>query len=345
MRRISQAAHRHVATMHAVPEVLVIFAVCLLSGCQKGVTDADVAAAAPVVSAPPTVTQPQPGGTATTSPGSGSLPAADPAPPAVTQPPPSGPRTTTPPPAAESPPAPASPPTTSPPTASPPEPSPSPASSPALSHWLAGGVEGKTICFVGDSTTSNATALFDQLEGKFGAEGEPLHGVGPILNFGENGASIYAFLANQVVHGITATIAADADLYVISYGINDVRLGNTSEDQLAAMLTDAVNKIRAAVPAADIVLRMPNSLLSQDINGYHYVNPNSSAQAYSTLLRNAYLRLDDQWPNVVVLDTQQLVFGTESLPTSLFMADQLHPSAVGYIMLADALVGAIAPPN
>jgi len=341
VRRISQATQSGTASIAATYRwLLPIFAVCLLSGCQKGVTDGDVAATAPVVSAPPAATQPQLGGSATTSPGSGPPPAADPAPPTVIQPQPSAPTTTTPPPAAESPPAPASPPGA-------PEPSPAPpaASSPALSHWLAGGVAGKTICFVGDSTTSNATALFDQLDGKFSAEDEPLHGVGPLLNFGENGASIYAFLANQVVHGIAATIAAHADLYVISYGINDVRLGNTNEDQLAAMLTDAVNKIRAAVPTADIVLRMPNSLLSQDINGYHYVSPNSSAQAYSTLLREAYLRLADQWPNVVVLDTQQLVFGTESLPTSLFMADQLHPSAVGYIMLADALVGVIAPPD
>ena len=219
-----------------------------------------------------------------------------------------------------------------------------PAPPPALSHWFAGGIAGKTICFVGDSTTSNATALFDELNGKFSASGEPLHDVGAILNFGENGASLYAFMADQVVHGLTATVAERADLYVISYGINDVRLGNTTEDQLVSMLIETVNRVRTDIPSADIVLRMPNSLLSEDVNGYRYVQPNANAQAYSTLLRDVYLRLQNEWPNVVVIDTQQLVFGTQSLPASLFMADQLHPSATGYVLLAQALVDVIGPP-
>jgi lysophospholipase L1-like esterase len=220
---------------------------------------------------------------------------------------------------------------------------PEPVPPPALSQWFAGGITGKTICFVGDSTTSNATALFDGLD-KYSADGQPLHGVGAILNYGENGASLYAFLANQVVHGIDATLAANADLYVIGYGINDVRLGNTTEDQLVAMLTDTVDRIRAEVPNADIVLRMPNSLLTTDVNGYHYVQPNESAQAYSTLLHDAYLRLENRWSNVVVLDTQDIVFGTESLPSSPFMTDQLHPSADGYVALAQALVALIGVP-
>ena len=213
----------------------------------------------------------------------------------------------------------------------------------ALSHWFDKGVTGKTICFVGDSTTASATALFQELNNFYRKEGEGLYGIGPILNYGENGASILAFLTNIVTHGITATVATQADLYVISYGINDVRLGQTTEDQLVSMLRDTVDRIRTGVPKADIVLRMPNSLLSSDVGGYAYVQPNSSAQAYSTILRNAYLRLENQWSNVVVLDTQDRVFGRDSLPSSTYMVDQLHPSATGYVLLANVLVDVIGP--
>jgi lysophospholipase L1-like esterase len=210
-----------------------------------------------------------------------------------------------------------------------------------LSHWFANGLTGKKICLVGDSTTSNATALFNEFNNFYTKEGEALYGVDSVLNFGENGASLLAFLSDIVSHGITATIAAQADLYIISYGINDVRLGQTTEDQLVSLLEQAVDDIRAGVPNADIVLRIPNSLLSSDVNGYGYVQPNSNSQFYSTLLRNAYLRLANHWDNVVVLDTQNLIFGIESLPSSIYMADQLHPSSAGYVAIAKALVDVI----
>lgn len=210
-----------------------------------------------------------------------------------------------------------------------------------LSHWFAGGISGKTICLVGDSTTSHAVYFVDELSTKYTADGQPLHGVAAILNYGENGASLAAFRADLVVHGLTATIAAHADLYVISYGINDVRLGSTTEDQLVQMLIDTVNQIRSSLPNADVVLRMPNSLLSEDVSGMGFVQPNANAQAYTDILRNSYLRLENQWPNVVVLDTQDLVFGTQALPSSPLMFDQLHPSAMGQVLLARALVDVI----
>jgi lysophospholipase L1-like esterase len=207
-----------------------------------------------------------------------------------------------------------------------------------LSHWFGNGLAGKVICFVGDSTTSNATMLFKELSGFYAKEGEALYGVRSILNYGENGASLPDFMRDRVAHGLTAAIAAQADLYVVSYGINDVRLGHTTEDQLVSRLISAVDGIRAGVPDADVVLRMPNSLLSLDINGYGYVKPNNKAQAYSTLLRNAYKRLENHWDNVVVLDTQDRIFGRASRPSSVNMSDQLHPSSAGYILLSKVLV-------
>ena len=264
-------------------------------------------------------------------------PAAAAPPPAATPPPPvEPPLPVEPPPPAPLPTAPETPPPEAPPPEAPPP--------RALTHWFAGGIAGKKICFIGDSTTKNALALFAELEGKYSANGEPLHGAGPILNFGENGASLYAFMTDQVVHGLTATIAEQADLYVLSYGINDVRLGYTTEDALVARLTSTVNRIRAEAPNADLVLRTPNSLLATDVNAYGYVQPNTNAQAYTTMLRSAYRRLEDAWPNVVVFDAQALVFGTESLPASLLMSDQLHPSPTGNTFLASALVEVIGEP-
>lgn len=211
----------------------------------------------------------------------------------------------------------------------------------SLSNWHKNGLSGKTICFVGDSTTSNASALFKELNGFYRKEGEALFGVGAILNYGENGSSLRAYLSDSVVHGITSTIARQADLYIISYGINDIRLGNTSEDQLVQLLRQAVVRIREGVPHADIVLRMPNSFLSSDLGGRGFVHPNSNAPSYSTMLRNAYKRLEGQWENVVVLDTQDEVFGRASPAISDLMGDQIHPSAVGYSALAKALVDLI----
>src|SRR5262245_28550348 len=87
---------------------------------------------------------------------------------------------------------------------------------PHLTNWFANGISKKVICIVGDSTTSNATALFSELSNFYVKEGQALYGVGGILNYGENGASLAAFLADQVPYGITETIAAQADLYVLS---------------------------------------------------------------------------------------------------------------------------------
>jgi lysophospholipase L1-like esterase len=215
------------------------------------------------------------------------------------------------------------------------------AADPHLSAWFANGLSGKTICLVGDSTTSNAVDLISELNNFYRKEGEGLYGVRTILNYGENGASLSAFLADGVVHGITTTISAQADLYVISYGINDVRLGQTTETQLTNLLIAAVNRIVAGVPKASIVLRMPNSFLSADVGGAGFVQPNSYAPAYSTMLRNAYARLRNRWSNVAVLDTQDAVFGRASTPSSPYMLNQVHPSSAGFVALTGSLVDLI----
>lgn len=197
-----------------------------------------------------------------------------------------------------------------------------------LTHWFSGNVSGKTVCFVGDSTTQNATSLFSWLTSYAQVAGGGLNGV-TVLNYGENGASLEAFLSDSVTHGITATIAAKADLYVFCYGINSVRLGTDDLPTLEAAMDNAVNQIRAGVPNADIVLWGPNCFLTTDVNSNGYVVPNSSAQAYSDILYNAYASKIGKWPNVAVLQKQDGVFGRVCPATSIYMTDQLHPNTLG----------------
>lgn len=212
-----------------------------------------------------------------------------------------------------------------------------------LGRWRRGGFAGKQVCFLGDSTTSNASALFTDLRGIHAAPGGALSTIttpaSDILNYGENGASLAAFLSNSVTHGITNAIAAQADLYVFCYGINDVRLGATSQATLEARVISAVEQLRAGVPDADILLRVPNSLLTVDTGSNDFVSPETAeaAQLYTDILRGAYLTMQNRWPNVLVWDAMAEIFGTISQASSIYMTDQLHPNNLGNQVLAAAL--------
>ncbi len=197
-----------------------------------------------------------------------------------------------------------------------------------LTHWFAGGVNGKKIVFVGDSTTSTATGLFTWLTNNAQQAGQPLAGV-TILNYGENGATLSSFLADSVTHGITNTIAASGDLYVFCYGINDVRLGATDQPTLHTRIVSAVTQIRAALATSDIVLWGPNSFLTTDVGGSGYVSPNTSAQVYTNILYNAYAAQHGAWPNVAVVQKQDAIFTRICQASTIYMSDQLHPSTHG----------------
>ncbi len=150
------------------------------------------------------------------------------------------------------------------------------------------------------------------------------------------------------------------DLMVICFGINDVRQGATSQAQLVALLKQAVNRIRGVLPTTDIVLWGPNAFLTDDPTSASRVTPNSSAgvlaaaaQAYSTVLYNAYAALKNVWPNVLVVQKQDL-FGKTSITyaaaggASGWMTDQIHPSLPAQIAEADwlaPLIGFAQPFN
>jgi len=211
-----------------------------------------------------------------------------------------------------------------------------------LTRWRANGPAGKTICFLGDSTTAVAPNFHERFRTIHCAPGGALSGA-IALNYGDDGSTLAAFLSDTREHGITSAIAARAALYVLCYGLNDVRREPLTTVQFRERIAEAVERLRAGVPHADILLRTPNPMLSQNTSYYVYLQPEESAQAYTDQMRDAYLGLQGRWPNVLVWDAMAEVFGAESLPTHPLMADQLHPNASGEIALADALVRVIGP--
>lgn len=173
-----------------------------------------------------------------------------------------------------------------------------------LVHWFTSPPEGKRVVWVGDSTTYLMDIVAngglwrvndDYMNTYVNPPGGALHGVVNVW-MGANGNPLDWFLKNGPVGmGLSDVIAADGDLYVFSYGINDVREGRRNQQQLTADIITAIDAIRAARPNADIVLRTPNSFLTTDAAGLHFVTPITAAQEYTDILRNSYLSVKDRW--------------------------------------------------
>ena len=124
-----------------------------------------------------------------------------------------------------------------------------------------------------------------------------------------------------------------------------MRTGATTQAQLVALITKAVNRVRAVLPACDIVLWGPNSFLADDPTSAGLVSPATAvaAQAYSTLLYGAYEQLKNVWPNVLVLQKQDIFGKTCQTFAALggsglsAMSDQLHPSLGAQTQMGDWL--------
>jgi lysophospholipase L1-like esterase len=210
------------------------------------------------------------------------------------------------------------------------------------------------MVLLGDSTSleANDLALYPRLRNFHTAIGEGLGGMtadpAHIISGGCNGWSCNFWNATPGLSAGNYTLAnllVDLpDLVVFCFGINDVRAGGSSQAQLTADLTTAIQTIRKSLPNTDIVLRMPNSFTTDDVGALGYVIPNGSAQAYTDMMRQSYLSLIDRWPNVVVWDAMERIFGatcqTQAIngATWALMADQIHPSNFGYSRIADGLV-------
>lgn len=170
-----------------------------------------------------------------------------------------------------------------------------------------------------------------------------IHSLGNIINYGNNGCLLSDLLTPPgtctpfyPISGTTSLCSSGADMLVMRGPlINDVRQGAMTLAQTKTLLKTALDTITACLPNTDILLLSENSMGSTDVNSHGYVVPNSSAQAYSTILRDAVIAFQGAYPQVYVVDTQSLLYGAASVASSPLMFDQLHPNTAGQVAEAD----------
>lgn len=210
----------------------------------------------------------------------------------------------------------------------------------SLPNWFRGSLSGKKMAWVGDSTTylmSTVSQNLAYLVNNYQSAGGPLAGV-TLQWFGANGNTLSNFVNDTGPAGtnLSDVIAAAPDIVIWGYGgINDVRLGLTSQAQLLALEKFGINRLRAALPNTDIVYRGPNSLLTTDVGGFGYITSTGlfagmtlaqAAQAATDIMRGVCRSLKDYWPNVLALDFMDDLFPGTCVPTSALMNDALHPT-------------------
>lgn len=234
------------------------------------------------------------------------------------------------------------------------------------------------VVFAGDSTTSNASTLFADL-GRSGL----LTGAAIIDNMGSNGFRLTDFInnTNGVTYPLSAVSPRAAGVLVLCYGINDVRAGACTQDQLISMI-DAViyatlngtvngasytsplgarttftwGATLSANPDCQIILWGPNGFTTDDVGAAGYVTATGAfsgmsvaqaAQAGSDILYNGYEAFRGDGRVYSVLQKQDQ-FGRTCLPSTAapLMLDQLHLGPRGQTLegrtLKPVLAGAIA---
>lgn len=240
-----------------------------------------------------------------------------------------------------------------------------------LKKWFDGGITGKSIVFSGDSTTWSFENAFDNANERIFRDGRigraqtkyPAMRDVTVYSRGENGGQLAIFVANgftdnhrndptanfytvDTFGNLTSIAALNADLYVLCWGINDCRIGTTyTAAQLQADLTTAVNYIRATVPKASIILRMPNAHATDNIGGY--MTGGATAQNCMDRYQNAYRALRDTWDDVLVWDSMAGLFPNvapaAAANCNVISADSLHPSKCAYDQTLDSIFGLATP--
>lgn len=199
------------------------------------------------------------------------------------------------------------------------------------------------VVMTGDSTTSNANFLFQYIYNQ-----RAINSSRDVRNYGSNGFRLTDFLnnTNGVTYPLTAALNAIPEAYapvrdkiVISYGINDVRTGATSEAQLTTLLESTIAAIVAARPDADIILWGPNSFTSDDPGNTGFVTSTGlfsgmtlaqAAQSATDILYYAYQSFSGD-PRIYALVQKQDIFGRTCVTNAAsgLMTDILHPNARG----------------
>ena len=231
------------------------------------------------------------------------------------------------------------------------------------------------IQIAGDSTTSNAITLWEQI-GNSGA----VTALGNIFNAGSNGYRLYDALTNSNgipyplvgPNGVLSRLNGMPGVLVLCYGLNDLRQGLVTRAELISMIDAAiyatingttsgasyVSPLGAgtsftwpttlpANPDCRILLWSPNPLAS-DGNSSNYVTLTGRfaamtlAQAAQTITDDLYAAYDAfaADPRVWRVVHKQDLFGRSAVPlaTSGLMTDILHPNARGQVLSARQIV-------
>lgn len=189
----------------------------------------------------------------------------------------------------------------------------------------------KKIVFVGDSTTDTALSIYSEIKKYYINSGDCLSGINEsnLINKGSNGNTIANFINNiPAGKGIDDVIALKPDLVIFCYGINDVRLGNTTLERLIELHDIAITRLLKETNAY-ILLRTPHPLCSDSPNGF--IQPPNAGQQYTDILWECYEHFRGKYPKTDVLDLQTLVFGrvSKNVANSPLMADELHANNIG----------------
>lgn len=231
------------------------------------------------------------------------------------------------------------------------------------------------VQIAGDSTTSHANALWEQL----GTSGE-LTALANIFNAGSNGYRLFDALTNANgipyplvgPNGVLHRLNGMPGVLVLCYGLNDLRQGAVSRAELISMIDAAIHATLngtvagttyvsplgagtsftwpttvPANPDCRILLWSPNSLTS-DGNGSNFVTLTGrfagltleqAAQIITDDLREAYEAFARD-PRVWRVVHKQDVFGRTPVPVAAsgLMTDILHPNARGQLLSARQLV-------
>jgi len=193
---------------------------------------------------------------------------------------------------------------------------------------------GKKIIMVGDSTSEAAPAMYNRFSDYYTKIGGLLEGA-TVINRGVSGGRLNQFINGTLTkYNINTIIAEQADLYVLCYGINDIRMGARTFQQIKDDLKIAIDRLLSET-SGYILLRTPNTFLTVDSK--NHISPISKSQEYSDQLWEIYQSFKDYSARVDVIDIQSLIFGRKSLSSNPLMLDAIHPSDSGYNFIADII--------
>ena len=231
-----------------------------------------------------------------------------------------------------------------------------------LAKWFAGGLDGKVAIHVGDSTTWQQDPIsilkIDGSQGLLQDWHVSLRAT-THWNVGSNGNVFWSFVQSG---GLEEQAARKADLYIICYGLNDMRgavspggewgdwrvpYGDASMVvtalKLQSLMRTCVEVIKAENPDACIIFRMPNGATVDCA----YMTQGITPQQMMDVLRLAYrgdAALGVPSPetfgdDILVFDTMGMAFPEKAMVSQNMLlqnnagSDGLHPTNNGYTQI------------